>query len=170
MRRFLFVAAIIGLASTLPAQGPPPSGDKTDAHSDPPCTVSGQVLTAADGHPLKSAQVALVPEPQKSDSHIYTVRFDSDGRFLLKDVPAGRYKFFALHAGYVKQNYRSRGGAEDGAVLSLRAGQKVDDVLFGLTRAAVITGILSNENGEPLTGAMVAALRKPTEDEIEGWA
>jgi protocatechuate 3,4-dioxygenase beta subunit len=98
---------------------------------------------------------------------MYTVRSDGDGHFLLKDVPAGRYKFFALHAGYVKLNYRSRGGAEDGAVLSLRAGQKVDDILFRLTRAAVITGILTSESGEPLTGAMVAALRKPTEDEIE---
>jgi len=98
---------------------------------------------------------------------MYTVRTDSDGRFLLKDVPAGRYKFFTLHAGFVKQNYRSRGSAEDGAVLSLHVGQKVDDVLFRLTRAAVITGILTNENGEPLTGALVAALRKFTEDEIE---
>ena len=167
MRRFLFVAALVGLVSILHAQSAPPSPDKTDEHKDPPCTVSGRVLTAADGQPLKSAQVALVPEPAKSDSHIYAVRSDGDGRFLLKDVLAGRYKFLAFHAGYVKQYYRSHGSTEDGAVLSLHAGQKVDDVLFRLTRAGVITGILTNEDGEPLAGAMVATLRKFTEDEIE---
>jgi len=73
---------------------------------------------------------------------MYAVRTDSDGRFLLKDVPAGRYKFFALHAGFVKQNYRSRGGAEDRAVLSLHVGQKVDDVLFRLTRALLLLEFL----------------------------
>jgi protocatechuate 3,4-dioxygenase beta subunit len=41
-------------------------------------------------------------------------------------------------------------------------------VLFRLVRAAVITGRVVDDAGEPMTGVNVAVLRNPTEDEKEG--
>lgn len=66
----------------------------------PPCTVSGRVVAAADGTPLKSSRVALLPEHASRDSHVYAALSDSSGRFTIKDAPAGRYRFLATHTGY----------------------------------------------------------------------
>ncbi len=71
-----------------------------------------------------------------------------------------------LLAGFVERHYQSHGN-DEGAVLSLNPGQKIGDVLFRMTRTAVITGHINNENGEPLIGVQIVALQKPTEDEIE---
>src|SRR5205807_10270303 len=52
--------------------------------------------------------------------------------------------------------------------ISLREpGQKISDVLFRMTAAAVITGRVNNEDGEPMIRVQVVALRRPTEEETE---
>ena len=131
----------------------------------PPCTVSGRVVTAADGTPLKSSHVALIPENRTRESQVYAATSDSAGQFTIKDVPAGRYRFLATHTGYVEQPYQSN-GTDTGVVLALRAGQEVRDVLFRMTLASVITGRVSDEDGEPAL-VQIVALRRPTDEEIE---
>jgi hypothetical protein len=78
----------------------------------------------------------------------------------------GRYHFSALHAGFVTQSYQAK-GADDGAVLSLRPGERVSDVLFRMTASAVVTGRMTNEDGEPMVSAQVVALQRPSEEELE---
>ena len=167
MRRFLFVSAVLGIASALLAQSSTPSDNKpTEASATEPCTVTGRVLTAAEGNPLKSARVALIPEHSRSHNQVYATSSDGDGHFTLKDIPPGRYRFFAAHAGFVEQHYKA--GIDDtGPVFSLRSGEKVSDVLFRLAAAAVIAGRVSNEEGEPMPRIQVVALRRPREEEIE---
>jgi Carboxypeptidase regulatory-like domain len=75
----------------------------------PPCSVSGRVVTAAEGNPLKSARVILVPEQRGEASaqlQVYSALSDSDGRFVVKNIPAGRYQFSAKRTGYVDQLYQ----------------------------------------------------------------
>jgi protocatechuate 3,4-dioxygenase beta subunit len=130
------------------------------------CTVSGRVVTAADGVPLKSSRVALMPEHEGRKSSTYAATSDGAGRFTIKDVPAGRYRFFAAHSGYVDQHYQSTGGESD-PIFTLRAGQEVKDVLFRMTPAAVITGRINDEDGDPMVQIKVIALRAPTEEDLE---
>src|SRR5207253_5236595 len=69
MRRFLPV--MFAVALSLLAQTPAPSPDKkAEEHPASPCRVGGRVVTAAEGSPLKSARVALVPEDSSSDTLI----------------------------------------------------------------------------------------------------
>ena len=167
MWRFLWAPATVALAMGMLAQtSAPPSGQHAES-ATAPCVVSGRVVTAAGGEPLKSARVALVPEHSKS-SHpqMYATVSDSEGRFLLKDVVPARYQFFAMRTGFVDQHYQSE-DPDSGAILALRPGQKIDDVLFRMTMAAVVTGRVTDENGEPMAGVQVSAERKLTEDEIE---
>lgn len=91
---------------------------------------------------------------------------DNEGRFELKQVEAGRYDFFASHTGYINQEYQAK-GAENGAMLSLVSGQEISDVQFRLRRAAVITGKVTNDSGEPMMGVTVLVLRKPSAEELE---
>jgi len=131
------------------------------------CTVSGRVVTVAEGTPLKSARVALMTEHQAREPKAYVGISGSDGRFTIKDVPAGRYRFFATHSGFVERDYQSSRDDERGAVLALHAGEEVKDVLFRLTLAAVISGRVNDEDGEPMISIQVVALHRPTEDEME---
>jgi hypothetical protein len=149
-------------AQTAAPQSPRPQ-DKPPAL----CTVVGRVVAAADGAPLKSARVALVPERHDRHSRIYASVSDGEGRFVLKDVEPGRYDFFANRVGFVDQHYQSQGTDSGGAVLTLREGQKVTDALFRLTVAAVITGRILDEDDQPMPGVRVSALRRATDDDTE---
>jgi protocatechuate 3,4-dioxygenase beta subunit len=164
------VTAVIILGVSLLAQtSAQPLVDKAAEHPASPCVVAGRVVTASEGTPLQSARVALVPERPASRRHIYATTSDSEGRFLLKDVEQGRYEFFATRAGFVDQHYQAKGD-ESGATLSLKPGEKVSDVLFRMTVAAVITGRVTNDDGEAMVRVQVAVLRAPSEEEIEDEA
>src|SRR5262252_671444 len=155
-------------ALILLTQNPAPPSSKLAEKPPPPCAVTGRVVTAADGTPLKSSRLALIPEHRTRDSQVYAAVSDSSGRFIIKDVPAGRYQFLATHTGYVDQYYRSN-EADAGVILALQAGQEVKDILFRMKLAAVITGHVNDEDGEPMSLVQVFALRRPTEDELEEW-
>jgi hypothetical protein len=144
----------------------PASASRPADKGPPPCVVSGRVVTAAEGTPVASSRVALIPEHERRDSQVYAAISDSSGQFKISDVPAGRYRFFATHPGYVDQHYQSTGG-DTGAILALHAGQEVKDVLFRMTLAAVFTGRVSDEDGDPMALMQVVALRKPTDEEME---
>jgi hypothetical protein len=169
MRRFLYMPAVFAIAATLLAQSPAPSASKpTQDPASAPCTVTGRVVTAGEGTPLKSARVSLIPEPTGSHNQIYAASSDGEGHFTLKDIPPGRYRFFAAHTGFVEQHYKA--GTDDaGPLFSLASGEKVSDVLFRLVAAAVITGRVSNEDGDPMQRVEIAALRRPGEDEMEDF-
>src|SRR5215831_849523 len=166
MRLYFFAPAVLAFTAALLAQSSALSDNKPkqDPASEP-CTVTGRVITAAEGEPLKSARIALVAEDTKSHDSMYAASSDSDGHFLLKDVPPGRYQFFASHTGFVEQHYKGTNNA--GPIFSLRSGEKVSEVLFRLVAAAVITGRISNEDGDPMEHVEVLALRRRTEDEAE---
>ncbi len=167
MRRFLFVPAVLGITAALLAQSSVPSDSKlTEDPTSAPCAVTGRVVTATEGNPLKSARVSLIPEHTRSHNQVYATSSDADGHFILKDVPPGRYRFLAAHAGFVEQHYKA-GINDTGPLFSLRSGEKVSNVLFRLVTAAVITGRVSNEDGDPMQRVEVVALRRPTEEEIE---
>ena len=165
MRQLFFTSAVLAIAAALLAQSSTPADKPKDPAAEL-CTVTGRIVTAADGNPLKSARIALVAEDTKSHDNMYAASSDSDGQFTLKDVPAGRYQFFASHTGFVEQHYKA-GSTGAGPLFSLKPGEKVSDVLFRLVAAAVITGRISNEDGEPMQNIQVVALRRPTEDETE---
>jgi protocatechuate 3,4-dioxygenase beta subunit len=130
------------------------------------CSVNGRVVTAAEGAPLKSARVVLMPEDSRSEKQLYATSSDADGSFVLKDVLSGHYRFFASHPGFVEQHYKAR-NYYDGPIFTLRDGEEVKGVLFRMTRTAVITGRISNEDGEPMIQVQVTALRQPDKEDID---
>jgi Carboxypeptidase regulatory-like domain len=54
-------------------------------------------------------------------------------------------------------------------MLTLAPGQEVNDALFRLVRAAVVTGRIVDESGEPMARVAVTALRKPSAEEREDY-
>jgi hypothetical protein len=118
--------------------------------------VRGRVQTADTGAPIRRAQIRAVSVGGR-DTRLVTT--DTDGRFELRDLPAGRWELTASKGGYVTMRYGQRRPFEAGRPLELTDSQVVQQVNFALPRGAVIAGRVLDEFGEPVAGARVQAHR-----------
>jgi protocatechuate 3,4-dioxygenase beta subunit len=143
--------------ATLSAQNPTEIQPSVPQAKTATCSVQGTVVTAAGAEPLRGARVVLTGADGRQ-AHTYSASTDGEGRFCLSEVAGGRYRFQASKNGYVAQGYHPDGSAGQDAVLELLDGQQIDKVLFRLSRAAVIQGRITDENGEPVAGVQVEAL------------
>jgi len=83
---------------------------------------------------------------------------DADGRFELRDLPAGRWTISATKGGFVTQQFGQRHPFESVEPIDLADGQRFT-ANFTLSRGSAITGRVSDEFGDPITGARVQVLR-----------
>jgi hypothetical protein len=156
-RTALLLAPALCWASVLGAQVPPTaSGAKPDAE-DQTCVVSGMVVAKADGSPLKGATVHLSSMDDRE--HTIADKTSADGRFTLKNVPAGKYSLKVSRNGYFDVEYGQKKPGDPGATLSLQRGQNVSDLQFKMGKAGVISGRIFDEDGQPMERVMVVALR-----------
>jgi carboxypeptidase family protein len=93
-------------------------------------------------------------------THSTSIVTDSSGHFELKGIEPGRYELTVSRSGFVPQGYGQRKPDDPGAVLTLRPGQEVKDLLFRLIPSGVIAGRILDEDGEPLASVTVSALRE----------
>lgn len=172
-RTAVFVALIafhLSVAAQVPAPTAPPASPAAQQEKPPePCIVSGRVVSAAEGTPIQSARVGLIQEDVRQHPAVYGTTSDSEGHFEIKKVPPGRYHFVASKAGFISQEYKAQ-GLKGGAVLALAAGQTIDDAMFRLIRAAVVSGRVLDEAGEPMMGVYISALHWPSAEETEEWS
>lgn len=116
-------------------------------------TIEGRVLKAGTDEPLK--KVGLVLRSVGGEQRSQSTSTDAAGRFVLKDVEPGRYTLWADRNGYVRQAYGQRGTQRFGITVALGAGQSLSDLTFRLVPAAVIAGRVTDEDDEPIGGAVV---------------
>jgi Carboxypeptidase regulatory-like domain len=62
----------------------------SDTEKEATCRISGMVVKLADGAPLKGATVRV--ENGEDREHTIAAKTTADGRFELRNIPAGRYK------------------------------------------------------------------------------
>lgn len=166
----LFVACV-GLAAS--AQGPPagqgaPAGvagrgqrpQRTQPlRADAPRGTSilrGQIVTADSGTPIRRAQVRLSSADARESRVAAT---DAQGRFEIKELPAGRYTVTASKGGFVALQYGQRRPSESGTPIELGDGQTLDKLTISLPRGSVLGGRITDEFGEPVANASVTAWR-----------
>jgi hypothetical protein len=118
--------------------------------------LSGRVVAADTGKPLRRA---LVRASSAETPQGRSVSTDADGRWQLKNLPAGSYRVMISKGGFVDIAYGQLRPFEAGKVLELADAQTIDKLDVTLPRAGVITGRVLDEFGEPLTGARVQPLR-----------
>ena len=126
---------------------------------DPPkrAAIEGIVTRDPDSQPVKKALIELIAENQ-TEAGNYTTLTGPDGTFRIDNIVAGRYHLFAERTGFL--DIDKQHGRIDGRILNLSAGQEVKDLHLRLQAAAVIRGRVTDEDGEPLPGAEVTALRQ----------
>jgi len=120
--------------------------------------ISGLVLDAVTGQPLKKAWVTARVLEKGGRSGSTTVT-DAQGHFVLRDLDAGRYSLVAQRNGYVNQTYGQKNAGEQGTTISLSQGQKLSEISFRLIQGGVISGRIVDEDSEPLSRVQVQALQ-----------
>lgn len=116
--------------------------------------VRGRVTAADTGAPLRRAQIQIAVAGQGPRAALS----DEEGRFELRDLPAGSWTVRASKVGYVAQQYGQRSAFASSEPVVLAEGQEFI-ANFALTRGGVITGRIFDEFGDPVANAQVTALR-----------
>ena len=80
------------------------------------------------------------------------------GRFAIDKIEPGRYRLRVERSGYVAQEYGESSRTSAGAVLSLAPGHEAKDLLFRLVPWAVISGRVTDENGDALPDVSIQAM------------
>lgn len=116
----------------------------------------GVIVAADNGTPIRRAQVRIV-SAEARESRVATT--DTQGRFEIKELPAGRYTMTVSKAGFVTLQYGQRRPSESGTPIELGDGQALDKLSVSLPRGSVLGGRVVDEFGEPVANAIVTAWR-----------
>ncbi len=116
----------------------------------------GQVVAADNGAPIRRAQIRIAA-PDARESRVATT--DAQGRFEIKELPAGRYTMTASKGGFVSLQYGQRRPTESGTPIELGDNQTIDRITIALPRGSVLGGRITDEFGEPVANAVVTAFR-----------
>ena len=150
------LVAVLAFAVTTTAQ---PSSEQAAANpkDTSQASVQGSVLKEPGGDPLKKAIVELIAENQEEGGN-YTATSDQDGHFKIKGIQPGRYRMFVERPGYIEVDEKRR--RSQGVVLSFEGGQELKDQTLHMLAAAIITGRVLDEDGDPMPDVEVRILRR----------
>ena len=118
-------------------------------------SIAGAVVKEPGSEPLKKVLVQVIAERQGES---YTASTDADGHFRVDNVAPGRYSIFFEKTGFAGVN--GRGLKSDTNVLTVQAGQALEDLLFRMLPTAVISGRVTDEDGDPIPEVRVFVQRK----------
>lgn len=118
--------------------------------------IRGQVLAAGSGSPIRRAQVRAMSLDGRGGGVTGT---DAEGRYEIKDLPAGRYSISATKAGFITSQYGQRRPGEPGTPIEIADGVAADKLNFTLARGGVIAGRILDDSGDPMAGVQVAVMR-----------
>ncbi len=129
---------LLTVVAGVPAQAPPPAANGS---------VSGSVVNSVTNAPVPRAHVSVLVITGNS-VQAFSAAADSEGRFTIGKLPAGRLQISADHAGFVS-------GSMNG-VRQLQADEAMKDVKVTLTPTGAISGRVLSAAGGEVQGAIVS--------------
>jgi hypothetical protein len=140
--------------SSQPARDTPAS--TKNAPPPPAGRITGRVLAADNGRPVKRARVFASAGELPGGRGMLT---DDTGTFDLTELPAGRYTLTVSKSGFVALSYGQRRPLQAGTPLQLADGQQLKGIEFQLPRGSVVSGRVLDEDGDAMPGVMVRLMR-----------
>jgi len=146
-----------------------------------PATVEGKVVNSVTGELIRKAELtlttSLMPEgfdamakqfgldsddiddmpAAKGPKKTFTATSDAAGKFKFEKIDPGDYYLTAKHAGFMDETYKPMGKDSVEGRLHLSAGRELGEVEFRLVPQGAISGKVVDEDGDPVTNAMVTA-------------
>ena len=122
----------------------------------PKCVFAGVVQDSVSGQPIRKATVSLFA--RKGGAAGYTGATDASGTFRFEAVAPGDYTIMVICRGYGLASAVALKPGQSASTLHFAAGQGITGVVATLDPPAVISGRVTDEDGEPLAGAQVELL------------
>jgi hypothetical protein len=155
-RLFLTASIVMFVAVAWPAEevrGQAPGGQPQAARG----LIAGQVVDSISGRAVQEATVRVTWRPSNPASIRggilpLPVVVDTQGRFFFGALPPGLYTLTASKAGYLPSRAP--------LAVDLLDGERMIDLRLPLARAASLSGMLIDENGDPVVAMDVVAFRR----------
>lgn len=127
------------------------------ASNTKPGIVRGHVYASDTGLGVKHASVSLRPtgrfQPQDTST-------DAQGGFQFLNVDPGAYTLNCNKSGYVSGSYGAKTTNAPATTFNVREAQEVKDIDCRMPKGGAITGVITNEDGEPVIYANVQVMQK----------
>jgi hypothetical protein len=157
MRHWLTLLLLVAATSTFARQPPAPPRDPAPAQKGT-AVIRGRVVAGDTGRPLRRARISLSGVGLGADARRSTST-GIDGSYTFKDLPAARYRITATRGGYLQLEFGQKRPNEQGRPIELGDGGTLQNVDFALPGMSGISGRITDENGEPIEGVSVYAMR-----------
>jgi hypothetical protein len=116
--------------------------------------VAGVVVDASTGSPIRKAYVTLsTAEDNPAEALDIT---GGSGHFTFANVPSGRYRLHALSEGYHQAWYGAPMPNHAPGIIGLHAGDPPQNFVLRMTRLGTISGVVLEQDDDPLEGAAVS--------------
>jgi len=114
--------------------------------------IAGTIVSKTDGHPLAQARVTVrdVKDPKKFQSLVTA----EDGKFKFSGLPAAKYSLNGAKRGFISAAYDQHDFFSTAIVTG--AVFDTESLVLRLAPAAVISGKVLDESGDPIRHAMVS--------------
>jgi hypothetical protein len=124
--------------------------------------VVGQVVNAKTGEPIAKATLRLnaLDRPAGSTEQPIEIKTatDSQGRFIIGNVPPGRYVLISFQSsGFEASEFGAKRRGGPGMPILVPAGERTDGLILRLVPLGAATGRVLDEDGEPVEHASVQA-------------
>lgn len=100
----------------------------------------------------------LVVNGMEMDTPPITTTTDSEGRYRISNLAAGKYRITAYAPAFVIEG-ENRSRFQFGKIITLAEGEALANIDFNMVRGGVITGRVTDENGRPVIAEAVGAFR-----------
>ena len=119
--------------------------------------IRGRITEAETGKPIRRATVQVMVRATRDQRVTST---NDDGRFEVRDLPAGDVVLSVRKPGYVSTGYGARSDMEQPRPIRLADKALFDKADIALDRGGVITGRVVDDYGEPVLEANVRVMRR----------
>src|SRR5215469_5953937 len=144
--RFAIALFLIFPASLMRAQAPSAPQKAPSTY-----TISGTVVSAASGTPLAQARVTLIDT--NNSRNAASLLTGEDGRFTFPRLGPGKYSLQGSRRGYLTSGYQQH--EQFWSAIVTGAELETENLVLRLMPAAVLSGKVLDETGEPVRGAEV---------------
>lgn len=145
----LLTSALISSAHKPPAAPPPRNGT---------FRISGTAVNLVDGQPLSAVEVTIASTEQRQQTQ--QVVTGSDGRFRFDNLAPGKYSLAGRRTGFAAQFYQQHD--EFSTAIAVGPGLASENLIFTLTPDASISGLVLDEENEPVRGGQVMLFLRST--------